>query len=262
MSNTAIAILGISFIFLMTTLGSAVVFFFRKSVNEKFATLFLGFASGIMIAASIWSLLLPAIEGAANYGKLNFLPAAIGFLLGGGFLVLLDKIVPHTHNGAEGDEGPKAPLKRSTKLFLAVTMHNIPEGLSVGLAFGSAIVLGETSAYLAALGLAIGIGIQNFPEGAAISLPMKRETGSNFKAFLYGMGSGAVEPIAAVVGLLLATFLQSAMPWMLAFAAGAMIFVVAEELIPEAAIMGKSHLGTWGVMAGFVLMMILDVALG
>lgn len=262
MNPIFITVLGFGFVFVMTTVGAAVVFFFKKNISDRFSALFLGFASGIMVAASVWSLLIPAIEGAESYGKLRILPAAVGILAGAAFLVLLDKLVPHTHNGAQTDEGLPSSVKRSTKLFLAVTMHNIPEGLAVGLAFGSAFALGETAAFVSALGLAIGIGVQNFPEGAAVSLPLRRETGSRAKAFLLGMASGAVEPLAAVVGLILAAFLSSLMPWFLAFAAGAMLFVVAEDLIPEAKQLVSTHLATWGFIAGFVLMMILDVMLG
>ncbi len=263
MDQTLIVAIGISVIFVMTTLGSALVFFFKKEISPKVNTLFLGFASGIMIAASVWSLLIPALEDAEGaWGSWSFVPAAVGFLLGGLFLVLLDKLVPHFHRGTNEVEGPRSSLKKSTKLFLAVMIHNIPEGLAVGFAFGGALVGGEAGGLTAALGLAIGIGIQNFPEGAAVSLPMKGVTGSRSKAFFYGMGSGAVEPVSAVLGLLLATALTSIMPWLLAFAAGAMIFVVAEDLIPDAKLNEHPHLGTWGVMVGFVLMMILDVALG
>ena len=263
MSNTAMTILGFSIIFVMTTLGALLVFFFKKEISPKANTLFLGFASGVMIAASVWSLLIPSIEGAAEgFGALSFIPAAGGFLLGGLFLVLIDRVIPHLHKGTNEEEGPHVAWKKSSKLFLAVTIHNIPEGLAVGFAFGAAAASGQTAAYIAALGLAIGIGIQNLPEGAAVALPMRGVTGSRPKAFLYGMGSGAVEPVFAIVGYFLAASLAAAQPWFLAFAAGAMIFVVAEDLIPDAKLTEHPHLGTWGVMVGFVLMMILDVALG
>ncbi len=262
MSNTAITLLGISFIFIMTTLGSALVFFFKKDISPKANTLFLGFASGVMIAASVWSLLIPSIDGATAYGNLNWMPAALGFLIGGLFLVFLDKAVPHFHSATNEEEGPHISLKKSTKLFLAVMIHNIPEGLAVGFAFGAALSSGGSGGYISALGLALGIGIQNLPEGAAVSLPMKVSTGSRLKAFLYGMGSGAVEPVSAIIGLVLASALSAIQPWLLAFAAGAMIFVVAEDLIPEAKLEEHPHLGTWGVMLGFTVMMVLDVALG
>lgn len=262
MSDVGMTIFGICFIFAMTTLGASIVYFFRKEISDRANTVFLGFASGIMVAASVWSLLLPAIEGAQNYGKWSWVPAAVGFLLGGGFLVLLDRVVPHVHSNASQEEGPHSSLKKSTKLFLAVTMHNIPEGLAVGFAFGAAAALGESAAYVSALGLAIGIGIQNLPEGAAVSLPMKSATGSKHKAFAFGAGSGAVEPIFALIGYFLAAYLTVLQPWLLSFAAGAMIFVVAEDLIPDSKLAERPHLGTWSVMIGFVLMMILDVALG
>ena len=262
MDHVILTVIGFSIIFIATTLGAALVFFFTKDVPEKMNTLFLGFAAGIMIAASVWSLLIPSIEQSESMGKWSFVPAAVGFILGGLFLVVLDKVVPHFHKGLNYEEGPKVRLKKSAKLFLAMTIHNIPEGLAVGFAFGAARFIGTVAANLSALGLAVGIAIQNFPEGAAVALPLKRETGGAGKAFLFGAGSGAVEPVAAVLGYFLATSIAVAQPWLLAFAAGAMVFVVAEDLIPDAKLTENPHLGTWGVMAGFVVMMILDVALG
>ena len=263
MSATAMTALGFCIIFVATTAGAALVFFFKGELSGKLNTLFLGFASGVMVAASVWSLLIPSIEGAGEtYGALSFLPAVIGFLLGGAFLVLIDKLVPHFHKGTNEEEGLKSHLNKSAKLFLAVTIHNIPEGLAVGFAFGAAAALGEEGAFVSALGLAVGMAMQNFPEGAAVSLPMKTATGSRGKAFLYGMGSGAVEPVFAVVGYFLAANLTAAQPWFLAFAAGAMIFVVVEDLIPDAHLSEHPHFGTWGAMLGFVVMMALDVALG
>lgn len=262
MNFTAITVLGFLITFLSTALGAALVWFFKKDISEKLNTLFLGFAAGVMTAAAVWSLLVPAIEESESYGAWSFVPAAVGILVGGLFLVLLDKAVPHFHSGTNEEEGPRVSLKKSTKLFLAVTVHNIPEGLAVGFAFGAAALAGTEAAYLAALGLAIGIGIQNFPEGAAVALPMKRETGSRGKAFLYGALSGAVEPLFAVVGYFLASSLSAAQPWFLSFAAGAMIFVVAEDLIPDAHVEEHPHLGTWAMIVGFVVMMSLDVALG
>mgnify|MGYP001622919836 FL=1 len=256
-------VLGFCIIFIATTAGSALVFLFKGELSGKLNTLFLGFASGVMVAASVWSLLIPSIEGAEEtYGALSFLPAVIGFLLGGAFLVLIDKLVPHFHKGTNEEEGLKSHLNKPAKLFLAVTIHNIPEGLAVGFAFGAAAALGEQGAFVSALGLAVGMAIQNFPEGAAVSLPMKTATGSRSKAFLYGMGSGAVEPVFAVIGYFLAANLTTAQPWFLAFAAGAMIFVVVEDLIPDAHLSEHPHFGTWGAMLGFVVMMALDVALG
>ena len=262
MSNIGIVILGISIIFLATTAGAALVFFFKKDISEKLNTIFLGFAAGVMIAASIWSLLIPSIESSSSLGKLNFIPAAVGFILGGLFLVILDKVIPHFHVGTGQEEGPHTSIQKPTKMFLAVTIHNIPEGLAVGFAFGGAAVIGTHEAYLSALGLAIGIAIQNIPEGTAVALPLKNATGSNTKSFLFGLGSGAVEPVAAIIGYFLAASITVIQPWLLAFAAGTMIFVVAEDLIPDAKMNEHPHLGTWGVMIGFALMMILDVALG
>jgi zinc transporter, ZIP family len=261
MTNTSITILGFTIIFVATTLGSALVFFFKKDIPQKINSLMLGFAAGVMIAASIWSLLIPSINGAEGY-IFSWIPAAVGFIVGGLFLVLLDKITPHIHSGTNTEEGPHSSIAKSTKLFLAVTIHNIPEGLAVGFAFGGASVIGTEAAFLSALGLAIGLAIQNLPEGAAVALPMKAVTKSNTKSFLFGMGSGAVEPVAAIAGYFLASQLTILQPWFMAFAAGAMIFVVAEDLIPDAKLSEYTHLGTWGVMIGFVVMMVLDVALG
>lgn len=262
MSGIAYTAVGFSVIFLMNALGSAFVFFFKKDVSPKANTLFLGFAAGVMVAASFFSLLLPAFEGAEGWGTWSFVPVVIGFLLGGVFLVLLDKLVPHLHFGTNEEEGPHVVLKKPLKLFFAVTIHNIPEGLAVGFAFGAAASLGTEAAYLAALALAIGIAIQNFPEGTAVALPMRNATGSRAKAFAYGAFSGIVEPVFAVVGYFLAAALEAAQPWLLAFAAGAMIFVVAEDIIPDAKVEDHPHLGTWGVMAGFAVMMVLDVVFG
>ncbi len=259
MNNTWITIFGISFIFIMTTLGAAMVFFLKKNMSNKANTFLLGLASGIMIAASIWSLLLPAIDASENYGKLQWLPAATGILIGGVFLVFLDSIVKNT---LKNETKNQKEYQKHFKLFLAVTLHNIPEGLAVGFAFGVAAATGQNAAFMTAFGLAFGIGVQNFPEGAAVSLPMLKLTGNRTKAFLYGMGSGSVEPVFAVLGYFLAAFVAVLQPWLLAFAAGAMLFVVAEELIPDTKIAENPHLGAWGVLIGFVVMMILDVALG
>lgn len=259
--NTLI-IFGVSFIFVMTTLGSAIVFFFKDKIEERLNKVFLGFASGVMIAASVWSLILPAIEQSKDLNIPEYLPAAVGFIFGGLFLLLLDKIIPHFHSEINQEEGVKSNFKRSTKLFLAVTLHNIPEGLSVGLGFGLGLVYNSPALISAGVGLALGIGLQNLPEGAAVALPLKEATGSNLKGFLYGTLSGLVEPIFAILGMILATKVVSIMPWALSFAAGAMIYVVVEELIPEAHLGEHSHYGTWAVMIGFVIMMILDVALG
>ena len=259
MTNLAITIIGIAFIFLMTTLGSMVVFVFKRPLKDKTKSLMLGFASGLMIATSVWSLLLPSISQSEHLGVLSFLPATGGVILGCLFLVFLDKFVPWVLQKKEENESGSA---KSQKLFLAVTLHNIPEGLAVGLAFGSAFVSGETSVFLSALWLAIGIGIQNFPEGTTIALTIKEVSGSRKKGFWYGFFSGAVEPIVAVLGIFLATFISSIMPWLLSFSAGAMLFVVVEELLPEVKVADKGKIGSWGFIAGFVLMMILDVAFG
>lgn len=255
--------LGVLFIFLMTSLGSALVFFFKKDLSPNFKRIFLGFASGIMIAASIFSLLLPAMEEPVSYMP-SWLVVAIAFILGCGFLFLIDKIVPHIHKGTKEEEGIKTTrMKPTTKMFLAVLIHNIPEGLAVGLAFGL-VFSGNgdpDSLLMSALMLALGMGLQNFPEGAAVSLPMMDELRSKPKAFLYGVATGVVEPIAAVAGIFLSMFLGGIMPWALAFSAGCMIYVTVEELIPEAQLDSKNHFGTWSFIAGFVIMMILDIAL-
>lgn len=262
MNHTVYTVVGFIIIFALNTFGSAFVFFFKKDVSPKVNTLFLGFAAGVMVAASFFSLLLPAFEGADSWGMWSFIPVVAGFILGGVFLVVLDKIVPHVHFGTNEEEGLHSSLKKPMKLFFAVMLHNIPEGLAVGFAFGAAATLGTDGAYLAALALSIGIGIQNFPEGAAVALPLRNATGSRLKAFGYGTLSGAVEPLFAVIGYFLAAYLQAAQPWLLAFAAGAMIFVVAEDIIPDAKLEEHPHLGTWGVMAGFAVMMVLDVVFG
>lgn len=255
-----LTIFGFAVIFIATSLGAALVFLVKNDIYERLNSAFLGVAAGIMLAASIWSLLLPSIDGAQeDYGNLSFIPAVIGFIAGGFFIVLLDKIVPNF--GIDDKRGLKDEFIKPIKMFIAITVHNIPEGLAVGFAFGGAAVIGTETAYISALGLAVGIAIQNFPEGAAVSLPLKRATKSSGNSFLLGVLSGAVEPVAAVIGYFLASVLSKAQPWFLAFAAGAMIFVVAEDLIPDAKT-ENTHLGTWGVMVGFAVMMLLDVALG
>ncbi|MGD9909067.1 MAG: ZIP family metal transporter [Candidatus Izemoplasmatales bacterium] len=262
LSDNLVSFIGIAFIFLMTTAGSAMVFFFRNQMSDNFKRIFLGFAAGVMIAASVWSLLIPSIEEAENQGWIGWVPATIGFVGGGLFLLLVDNLLPHLHFDQDKPEGLKSSFKRTTMLVFAVTLHNIPEGLAVGLAFGLSMQLGSSIVIASAFGLALGIGIQNFPEGAAISLPLKQEGMSTGKSFFYGMLSGAVEPVFAVIGLILASQLTFIMPWFLAFAAGAMIYVVVEELIPESQLGEHTNVGTLAVMAGFVIMMILDVALG
>ncbi len=262
LSPVLLALLGTGFTFLCTTAGSAVVFFFKEQIKPGVQRIFLGFAAGVMIAASIWSLLMPAIDMAESQNIIGWIPAAGGFVAGALFLFLLDHLLPHLHLGAKNPEGPHTNLKRSTLLVFAVTLHNIPEGLAVGLSFGLAAQDGNPVSMATAVALAIGIGIQNFPEGAAISLPLRQEGLSRGKSFLWGTLSGVVEPIAGVIGALLIGSLPLLMPWFLAFAAGAMIFVVVEELIPQSHEGEHSHAGTAGVLAGFVIMMILDVALG
>ena len=254
---------GIGFIFLMTCLGSATVFFFRKAVPEKFRQIFLGFAAGVMIAASVWSLLIPAVEAAEQRGQIGWIPAACGFILGVFFLLGLDNLIPHLHPFSDTREGPASSSKRTTLLMFAVTLHNIPEGMAVGLSFALAAQNnGDPAMYASAVALALGIGIQNFPEGAAISLPLRQEGISTVKAFGMGCLSGAVEPVFGFLAALLAAWIAPVMPWLLSFAAGAMMYVVIEELIPEAHLSEHTHAGTLSVMTGFLLMMALDVALG
>lgn len=256
------ALMGTGFTFLATALGAATVFLFKTDVKPQMQRIFLGFAAGVMIAASVWSLLIPAIEMVEAQGKIPIFPAAGGFILGGLFLLVLDGLLPHLHIGNNKTEGLSSHLKRSTMVVMAVTLHNIPEGMAVGLAFALAASEGSQSAMTAAFALAIGMGLQNFPEGAAIALPLKKEGFSNRKAFFYGALSGVVEPIAGVLTVFVAGSIVGVMPWILAFAAGAMVYVVVEELIPEAHLGEHSHTGTVGVMTGFLIMMILDVTLG
>ena len=254
--------LGLMIPFAGTALGSAMVFWMRREMNKKVEKMLLGFASGVMIAASVWSLLIPAIDMAAEQGRIAWLPAAVGFLGGIAFLLGLDSLVPHLHLESTEPEGLEANLKKTTMLVLAVTLHNMPEGMSVGVTFAGAL-LGNTGITMAgAFTLAVGIAIQNFPEGAIISMPLRSEGMDRRRAFVYGALSGIVEPIAAAVTILLAEQIVPALSYMLAFAAGAMIYVVVEELIPESQVGEHSNIGTIGVAAGFVLMMVLDVALG
>lgn len=254
---------GTGFIFLMTCLGSAMVFFFHKQTSRIIQTLFLGFAAGIMISASVFGLLVPAIEEAEINGLLGWIPAAGGFILGVLFLLGLDRLIPHLHPSTNTQEGISSSMKRTTLLVSAVTLHNVPEGMAVGLSFALAAQhSGEESLYASAIALALGVGIQNFPEGAAISLPLRQEGMKTGRAFLLGCLSGVTEPVCGLLMVFIAGFIAPVMPWLLAFAAGAMLYVVVEELIPEAHLGEHSNLGTLAVMAGFVVMMILDVALG
>lgn len=248
--------------FLGTTLGAACVFFMKGQMKPLVQKMLLGFASGVMVAASVWSLLIPAMDMSEEMGKYAFIPAAAGFLLGILFLLGMDRAVPHLHMGAECSEGPKCSLKKTTMLVLAVTLHNIPEGMAVGVVFAGMLSQNTEITVAGAFALSVGIAIQNFPEGAIISMPLKSEGTGKVKAFLYGMLSGAVEPVAAVITILLAGFITPVLPYLLSFAAGAMLYVVVEELIPEASEGEHSNIGTIGFAAGFVLMMILDVALG
>lgn len=255
-------VLGVLLPFLGTTLGAGCVYLLKDKLNEKLEKFLLGFASGVMIAASIWSLILPALELSKDQGIIEWLPATVGFLLGVGFLLLLDDIIPHLHKDGAKEEGPHNKLSKLTKLTLAVTLHNIPEGMAVGVVFVGAISGNETITLVGALALSLGIAIQNFPEGAIISMPLKAAGKSKHKAFLAGMLSGIVEPIGAMITILLATFITPVLPYLLAFAAGAMIYVVVEELIPDANSKDHSNLCIIGLTLGFNLMMILDVALG
>lgn len=250
----------------MTALGASLVFF-TKQVSLKLLDSMMGFAAGVMIAASIWSLILPAIDMAEAQGHIGWIPAVIGFLLGGLILRVCDHYLPHLHIGLPRDEAEGLPTswRRSTLLMLAMTLHNIPEGLAIGVLFGAAIQsvdLGMSAALAPAVALAIGIGIQNFPEGVAVSLPLRRDGMKTGKSFWYGQLSGAVEPVSAVIGAAAVIFVQPVLPYALAFAAGAMIYVVVEELIPESQMHGNTDIATLGTMIGFSVMMVLDVALG
>ena len=254
--------LGLMIPFLGTTLGSAIVFFMRKEMNKKIEKMLLGFAAGVMIAASVWSLLIPAIDMAEEKGKIAWIPATVGFLGGMAFLLVLDTLIPHLHLESSEPEGIEANLKKTTMLVLAVTLHNIPEGMSVGVTFAGAIIGNAGVTMAGAFALAVGIAIQNFPEGAIISMPLRSEGVSRLRSFVYGALSGIVEPVGALITILLAKQIVPALPFLLAFAAGAMIYVVVEELIPESQSGEHSNIGTIGVAFGFVIMMILDVALG
>ena len=259
MNNIAV---GLAIPFLGTTLGSAMVFLMKNKINPKVEKLLLGFASGVMIAASVWSLLIPSIDMAEEQGKIAYLPAAVGFLLGIAFLLVLDSVIPHLHLNNDNPEGLKSKLKKTTMMVFAVTLHNIPEGMAVGVTFAGTLIGNSGITIAGALALAIGIAIQNFPEGAIISMPLKSEGMSKLKAFLYGTLSGIVEPIGAIITILLTSKVVPILPYLLSFAAGAMIYVVVEELIPEAQEGEHSNIATIGVAIGFVIMMILDVALG
>ena len=247
--------------FIGTSLGAGLVFFLKNEMSEGLRKALTGFAAGVMVAASFWSLLQPALESSENLGKLSFIPAAVGFMIGIGFLLFLDVVTPHMHMNMQ-DEGPKSAMKRTTKLILAVTLHNIPEGMAVGVVFAG-FLSGEVGiGYAGALALAIGIAIQNFPEGAIVSMPLRAEGMQKGQTFWYGVLSGAVEPVAAWITIAAAGVVIPVMPYMLSFAAGAMMYVVVEELIPEMSEGKHTNVGTVLFSLGFVLMMILDVSLG
>ena len=257
------ALLATGFTWFVTALGASVVFLFRE-IDRKILDAMLGFAAGVMIAASYWSLLAPAIELAKDSTLPTWMPALIGFLAGGGFLWVLDRMLPHLHLGfpMEEAEGIKTTWRRSVLLVLAITLHNIPEGLAVGVAFGALATNLPGASLAGAVALAIGIGIQNFPEGTAVSVPLRREGMGCLRSFWYGQLSGAVEPIAGVFGALAVILVKPLLPYALSFAAGAMIYVVVEELIPESQRESNTHIATFGAMLGFAVMMTLDVALG
>ena len=259
------AAMGTGFTFLMTALGASVVFIFRKEMGKNIQRSFLGFAAGVMMAASVWSLLIPAIEETESKGEIGWIPAAGGFVLGGLFLYLLDLLMPHLHLGQNGPEGVKSSFRRTTLLIFAVTLHNIPEGLAVGVAFG-ALQNGNftTEGLMGAITIATGIGLQNFPEGAAVSVPLRREGCSRKKSFLLGQASGMVEPVAGVIGALLIVYVEAILPYALSFAAGAMILVAVHELIPECQKNQQElpYFATMGIILGFAVMMLLDVMLG
>jgi ZIP family zinc transporter len=255
-------VIGLVIPLLGTMLGAAFVFLMKDQMSARLQKLLLGFASGVMVAASVWSLLIPAMEMEEGGGAWSVVPAAVGFLLGMGFLLLLDEMTPHLHIGTDTPEGPRSHLSRTAMLALAVTIHNLPEGMAVGVVFAGAEegVTGLTMA--GALAVSIGIAIQNIPEGAIISMPMRAAGNSRWRSFLIGSLSGAVEPVGGLVVVLLASMMTPVLPYMLAFAAGAMFYVVIEELIPEASEGEHSNLSTIGFAVGFVLMMVLDVVMG
>lgn len=255
-------IVGLLIPLLGTTLGSAFVFLMRGEMPERLQKALLGFASGVMVAASIWSLLMPAMDMGADSGKWAVVPAAVGFLLGIGFLLLIDELTPHLHVGSDKPEGPRAKISRTMMLALAVTIHNLPEGMAVGVVFAGAENGAANITLTSAIAVALGIAIQNVPEGAIISMPLRAEGNSRWRSFLIGSLSGVVEPIGALAVLVLASFIIPVLPYMLSFAAGAMLYVVVEELIPEASEGRHSNLSTIGFAIGFVLMMVLDVVMG
>ncbi len=255
-------LLGLLIPFLGTSLGAACVFLLKNEMSNRTERIFSGFAAGVMVAASIWSLLIPAIEQSKSMGRFSFLPASIGFSLGIAFLLLIDELVPHLHVGSDEDEGLESDLKDTTKLLLAVTIHNIPEGIAVGVVYAGLITGISQMSLSAAMALSLGIAIQNFPEGAIISMPLHGKVFHKGKAFLYGTLSGAVEPIAATLTVFLAGIMIPILPYLLGFAAGAMMYVVVKELVPELSRGEHSNVGVIAFSIGFLLMMILDIALG
>ena len=262
MSDTLKTIIGVALPLAGTTLGAAMVFFMKGQMSPRLQKALLGFASGVMIAASVWSLLIPAIEMEASRGGVAWVPAVVGFLVGIGFLLLLDTLIPHLHMNTDTPEGRPSGLRKSLMLVLAVTLHNIPEGMAVGVVLAGMLSGNTAISSAGAFALAIGIAIQNFPEGAIISMPLVSTGLTKRRAFLYGFLSGVVEPVGAVVTILLTSLVTPILPYILSFAAGAMIYVVVEELIPEAQSGEHSNIGTIGTALGFALMMLLDVALG
>lgn len=254
-------LLGLLIPFLGTVLGSAFVFFMKRQMPALVQKTLLGFASGVMVAASVWSLLIPCMDMCSQLDKLRVVPAAVGFMAGVGFLLLIDYITPHLHLGETKPEGPRSHLSRTAMLMLAVTIHNVPEGMGVGVVLAGAMQQGAGISAAAALAMSLGIAIQNIPEGAIISMPMRAAGNSRMKSFLIGSLSGAVEPVGGFVVILLAAFMTPILPYLLAFAAGAMLYVVVEELIPEMSEGEHTNLGVLGFSVGFVLMMVLDVAL-
>lgn len=253
---------GIAIPFLGTTLGAVCVFFMKNTMSDMLQRILTGFAAGVMTAASIWSLIIPALEQSAGMGRLSFIPPFIGFWIGVLFLLLLDHVIPHLHRGSSKAEGPRTKLQRTTMLVLAVALHNIPEGMAVGVVYAGYLTGNQGITMTGALVLAIGIAIQNFPEGAIISMPLRAEGVSRTKSFMLGVLSGVVEPIGAIVTILAAELLGPGIPYFLSFAAGAMLYVVVEELIPEMSEGTHSNIGTVMFAVGFSLMMVLDVALG
>lgn len=259
MNNTLMTIIGCIIIFAATTVGASLVYLLQKQLSQKLGCIISGFSAGIMFAASIWSLILPSISYAEDFGKWSFVPAVVGIAVGGLFILLIDLIIKISNRKKEVNNLELNKLKR---FVFAFTMHNIPEGMAVGFAFGCALQTGGSLAFAGAMGLAIGIAIQNIPEGLAVAVPVYKYTKNKHKSFLIGTLSGVVEPLFAVLGIVLASLVKSILPWALAFSAGAMLFVSVEDLIPDAKYKENSHLGTWSFIIGFLIMMLLDVVLG